>query len=73
MPMKNCAKLLEINRKIDELQKAKNLLEEEFVEDMSMQIAKILLKKKAFDIDKSDFLKAIELIIMEMLINATQS
>ena len=63
MSAKNTKRLDAINSKIDHLLKAKSKLEKDFVNDMAQQIAKILVNKKAFNIDKSALLKKIETII----------
>ncbi len=63
--MKNNKKLESINSKIEELQKIQKQLEDDFIQNTSKQIAKILLKKKAFNIDMPTFLNNIESIIDE--------
>ena len=60
MYAKNNKKLAVINAKIDDLQKLKSQLEENYANDLSTQIAQILVKKKAFNVDKSALLKTIE-------------
>ena len=61
--MKNIKKLEQINEKIAELQKIQKQLENEFIENMSKEISKILLKKRAFNIDKNLLLQEIENLI----------
>jgi len=60
MNAKNNKKLTAINAKIDDLQKLKSQLEENYAKDLSTQIAQILMKKKAFNVDASSLLKTIE-------------
>lgn len=61
--MKNTKKIKQINEKIAELQKIQKQLENDFIESISRDIAKLLLKKKAFNIDKHTFIREIEKII----------
>lgn len=66
MPTKNNKRLYAINQKIAELQQTKNQLENDFVQDMSEQLARILLKKKIFNFDKTALLKRIEAVVDEI-------
>ena len=61
--MKNSEKISLINEKIAELQKKQKQLENEYIENISKDIAKLLLKKKAFNLDKNVLLKKIEALI----------
>lgn len=61
--MKNVKKIEQISEKIAELQKIQKQIESDFIQDLSKQIAKILIKKKAFNIDKSSLLSKIESVI----------
>lgn len=61
--MKNSEKITQINEKIAELQKKQKQLENEYIENISKDIAKLLLKKKAFNLDKNTLLKKIEALI----------
>ncbi len=63
MPTKNNKRLDAINQKIAELQKTKSKLEEDFVQNMSQQIAKIFVKEKAYGVDKTALLKRIEAVV----------
>jgi len=63
MSTKNNKKLESINQKIASLQKIKSQIENDFINDMAQQIAKLLLKKNMFNIDKSALLKKIETAI----------
>ena len=58
--MKNAKKLQQINLKIAELKVLQQELETDFVNDLSKQISKIILKKNLFDIEKSKILKCVE-------------
>lgn len=58
--MKNAKRIEQINEKIAELQKIQKQLEDEYIEDVSKDIAKLLFKKKAFNIDKNILIKEIE-------------
>lgn len=58
--MKNTKKLQQINQKIADLKILQKKLEEDFVNDLSKQISKIILKKNLFDIDKSKILECVE-------------
>ncbi len=55
--MKNSEKITQINEKIAELQREQKQLEYEYIENISKDIAKLLLKKKAFNLDKNTLLK----------------
>jgi len=63
MYAKNNKKLAVINAKIDDLLKIKSQLENDFTQSLSEDIAKILVRKKAFNVDKSVLLKRIEAIV----------
>jgi len=65
MTSKNTKKLESINQKILNLQKIKSQMEDDFVNDISQQIAKLLAKKNSFNIDKPALLKTIESAIDE--------
>ena len=58
--MKNAKKLQQINQKIADLKILQKELETDFVNDLSKQISKIILKKNLFDIEKSKILECIE-------------
>ena len=58
--MKNAKKLQQINQKIADLKILQKELETDFVNDLSKQISKIIIKKNLFDIEKSKILKCIE-------------
>jgi hypothetical protein len=64
---KNNKKLESINQKIAELQILQKKIEDDFVQNISKDIAKILVKKKAYNIDKTNLLKKIEFLIDEFL------
>ena len=66
MYSKNNKKLNAINAKIDDLLKIKSQLENDFIQDLSQQIAKILMKKNVYNIDKIALLKKIEATIDEV-------
>lgn len=61
--MSNSKKLESINQKIVDLQKLQKKIEDDFIQTMSKDIAKILVKKKAYDVDKATLLKQIEVSI----------
>ncbi len=58
--MKNAKKLQQINQKIADLKILQKELETDFVNDLSKQISKIILKKNLFDIEKSKILECVE-------------
>ena len=58
--MKTAKKLQQINQKIADLKVLHKELETDFVNDLSKQISKIIIKKNLFDIEKSKILKCIE-------------
>jgi len=58
--MKNAKKLQQINQKIAELKVLQQELETDFVNDLSKQISKIILKKNLFNIEKSKILECVE-------------
>ena len=60
MTSKNAKRLDAINSKISCLLKAKSKLEEDFINDISKEIAKIFVKKNLYSLDKSALLKKIE-------------
>ena len=64
--MKDIKKLEQINEKIAELQKVQKQLENEYVESLSKDIAKLLLKKRIFNIEKSIILNKIDAAINEL-------
>ena len=55
--------------KIAELQKIQKQLENEYIEDVSKDVAKLLFKKKAFNIDKNILIKEITDLIDKLSIN----
>ncbi len=61
--MKPNKKLETINAKILELQHMQKQLEDDFILNISKQIAKILLKKKAYNINQNELLSKIEDVI----------
>ena len=61
--MNNPSKIEQLNVKIAELQKLQKNAENEFAQNIAKQIAKILIKKKAYNIEQSTLLKEIEIII----------
>ena len=61
--MKNAKRIEQINEKIAELQKIQKQLENEYLDNVSKDIAKLLFKKKAFNIDKNILIKEIEKVI----------
>ncbi len=67
--MKNAKRIEQINEKIAELQKIQKQLEDEYIEDVSKDIAKLLFKKKAFNIDKNTLIKEITNLIDKLSIN----
>ena len=58
--MKNAKKLQQINQKIADLKILQKELETDFVNDLSKQISKIILKKNLFNIEKSKILECVE-------------
>ena len=58
--MKNAKKLQQINQKIADLKILQKELETDFVNDLSKQISKIIIKKNLFDIEKSKILNCVE-------------
>lgn len=58
--MKNTKKLQRINQKIADLKILQKKLEDDFVNDLSKQISKIIIKKNLFDIEKSKILDCVE-------------
>lgn len=67
--MKNAKRIEQINEKIAELQKIQKQLEDEYIENVSKDIAKLLFKKKAFNIDKNILIKEITDLIDKLSIN----
>lgn len=61
--MENAKKLQQINNKIAELQELQKQLETKYIETLSKEIARIIAKKRAFNLDKSAILKTIETAI----------
>lgn len=70
--MKNAKKLKQINEKISELQKVQNQLENEYIESLSKDIAKLLLKKRIFSIEKSIILNKIDALINELKLDESK-
>ena len=70
--MKDIKKLEQINEKIAELQKVQKQLENEYVESLSKDIAKLLLKKRIFSIEKSAVLNKIDTVISELKLNESE-
>lgn len=70
--MKDTKKLEQINEKIAELQKVQKQLESEYVESLSKDIAKLLLKKRIFSIEKSAILNKIEAVINELKLDESE-
>lgn len=67
--MKNAKRIEQINEKIAELQKIQKQLEDEYIENVSKDIAKLLFKKKVFNIDKNILIKEITDLIDKLSIN----
>lgn len=65
--MSNSKKLESINQKIANLQKLQKKIEDDFIQTISKDIARILVKKKSFNIDKPALLKKIETLIDESI------
>lgn len=65
--MRNANKLKQIEEKIEELRKQQKQLEDDFVADLSTQISKLILKKKLFNIEKSEIISKIESALDEIL------
>ena len=70
--MKDAKKLEQINEKIAELQKLQKQLESEYVESLSKDIAKLLLKKKIFSIEKSVILNRIDDVINKLKLDESE-
>ena len=70
--MKDIKKLEQINEKIAELQKVQKQLENDYVESLSKDIAKLLLKKRIFSIEKSAVLNKIDTVISELKLNESE-
>ncbi|MCR5224731.1 MAG: hypothetical protein K6C34_01485 [Alphaproteobacteria bacterium] len=64
--MENAKKLQQINNKIAELQELQKQLETKYIETLSKEIARIIIKKRAFNLDKSALLKKIEAVINDL-------
>lgn len=64
--MKNTKNLDNLNQKIAELIDKKKQIEEKVIAKISKQIASLLIKKHASDIDIKEFIKRIEPIIDDM-------
>ncbi len=58
--MKNTKKLQQINLKIADLKILQKELETDFVNNLSKQISKIILRKNLFDIEKSKILNCVK-------------
>ena len=69
--MENAKKLQQINNKIAELQELQKQLETKYIETLSKEIARIIIKKRAFNLDKSALLKKIEAAINDLQNAAT--
>lgn len=65
--MKNSKKLDIINSKISDLQKIQKQLENDLISDLSSHISKIIIKKKAYNLDHSLLLSKIESTIDEII------
>ncbi|MCR4623115.1 MAG: hypothetical protein K5780_00410 [Alphaproteobacteria bacterium] len=65
--MKNAKKLQQINQKIADLKVLQKELETDFVNDLSKQISKIIIKKNLFDIEKSKILNCVENAFNELV------
>jgi hypothetical protein len=63
--VKNSKKLEAINKKIAELTKKQIQIESKTIDSVSKQVASLLIKKRAANIDIPAFLKKIEAIINE--------
>jgi hypothetical protein len=63
--MKNSKKLELVNQKISKLESKKKDLENKMINDVARQIASLLVKKRALNINMPAFLKNIERIIDE--------
>lgn len=70
--MKDAKKLELINGKIAELQKVQKQLENEYVESLSKDIAKLLLKKRMFSIEKSIILNKIDAVINKLKLDESE-
>lgn len=70
--MKDAKKLELINEKIAELQKVQKQLENEYVENLSKDIAKLLLKKRMFSIEKSIILNKIDAVINKLKLDESE-
>lgn len=70
--MKETKKLEQINVKIVELQKVQKQLEGEYVESLSKDIARLLIKKRIFSIEKSIILNKIDTAINELKLDESE-
>ena len=64
--MKGTKNLDNLNQKIAELMDKKKQIEDKMIAKISKQIASLLIRKRASDIDIKEFVKRIEPIIDEM-------
>jgi len=64
--MKNSKKLDTIKQKISALTKEQKQIEAKMVDSISKQVANIIIKKHATNIDISQFMKRVESLIDEM-------
>ena len=65
--MKQTKKLDLVNQKLAELTAQKKELENEMIESISKQVATLLIKKRATDIDMKLFLQMVDSVIDEMV------
>ena len=65
--MKQTKKLDSVNQKLAELIAKKQELENEMIQSISKQVAALLIKKHATDIDMKLFLKMVDSVIDEMV------
>jgi hypothetical protein len=64
--MKNSKRLESINQKIAELTRKQKEIEDQITDSVSKQVAAILIKKHATNIDIPAFLKKVERIVDEL-------
>ena len=65
--MKQTKKLDSVNQKLAELIAKKQELENEMIQSISKQVAALLIKKHATDIDMKLFLQLVDSVIDEMV------
>ena len=63
--MKNAKRLEAVNQKIAELTKKQKEIEAKMIDSVSKQVAALLIKKRAANMDIPSFLKKIEKLIDE--------